>query len=94
MRKIILTFALVTLSSPALAGTIAVAHVNGMVCDFCAQSLTKLFSKEEAVEDIKVDLDSKTVTINIKDGQELTDEKINELIVYSGYEVDGIDRTE
>ncbi len=95
MRKIVLTLAMVIITGPAFAaGGVVTAHVDGMVCDFCARSLEKLFGKEEAVEAIKIDLDGKTVTINLKDGQELSDERIEEIVSYSGYDIEKIDRAE
>lgn len=64
---------------------IIVAKVNGMVCDFCAQALKKVFKKEAAVEDLSVDLDASEVTITLKSGQTLSDDKVETLIRKSGY---------
>lgn len=69
-----------------------VVKVDGMVCDFCAQSLKKVFSKEDSVNGIVVDLDEQTVTIDTKDGQVLSDEKIKELIEWGGYDLKEIKR--
>ena len=66
--------------------------VNGLVCDFCAQSVEKLFKKEKAVQDIDVDLKMGMVTILIKSGEIMDDIKITELITQSGYSVEGIHR--
>ncbi len=66
--------------------------VNGLVCDFCAQSIEKLFKKEKAVHDIDVNLDISMVTIFIKSGEFMDDAKITELITQSGYSVEGIHR--
>ena len=66
--------------------------VNGLVCDFCAQSVEKLFKKEKAVQDIDVDLKMGMVTILIKSGEIMDDIKITELIIQSGYSVEGIHR--
>ena len=46
--------------------------VNGLVCDFCAQALKKVFQKEEAVKALKVDLDAGEVRIFLKEGQMLS----------------------
>jgi len=62
-----------------------VAKVNGLVCDFCAQALKKVFKKEEAVASLNVDLDSGEVRIGLKDGQTLSDERVAKLIRKSGY---------
>ena len=61
--------------------------VNGLVCDFCARALDKVFTKQEAVEDIDVNLDTKLITIDFKPEQSLEEEKIKELITDSGYDV-------
>lgn len=72
------------------------AHVsvNGLVCDFCARALEKVFGKEEAVKAIDVNLDTKIITVNFNEGQTLSDEKITQLITDAGYNVEGIHRVE
>ena len=91
MKKLLLTTALlVSLSIPAFAahpGGTVYADVNGLVCDFCARALEKVFGKQEAVESINVDLDTKVITIHFNEGQSLDDETIAELITDSGYNV-------
>ncbi len=67
-------------------GTVYV-DVNGLVCDFCARALEKVFNKQEAVESINVDLDKKIITIHFNEGQNLEDEKITQLINDSGYDI-------
>lgn len=64
--------------------------VNGLVCDFCARALEKVFGKEEAVKGIGVNLDTKIITINFKEGQSLDDERITKLIKDAGYNVEDI----
>lgn len=61
--------------------------VNGLVCDFCARALEKVFSRQDAVESIDVDLDQKVVTIYFNQGQSLDDETVAKLITDSGYDV-------
>ena len=103
MKKFILTFlAALTLSSgPALAehgSTLAdnavEVEVNGLVCDFCARALEKVFGKQEEVSDITVDLDTKHITITFLEGQSLDNEAIASLIADSGYDVRKIHRAE
>ncbi|HAQ50225.1 MAG TPA: heavy metal transporter [Gammaproteobacteria bacterium] len=91
MKKLLLTTALlVSLSLPAFAahpgGTIY-ADVNGLVCDFCARALEKVFGKQEALESINVDLDEKVITVHFNEGQSLNDETITQLITDAGYNV-------
>jgi len=58
--------------SISTGGPTIVATVNGLVCDFCAQALKKVFQKEEAVKALKVDLDAGEVRIFLKEGQMLS----------------------
>ena len=83
-------FALI-ISTSAMAKDITV-NVNGMVCDFCAQSLNKVFLKEDGVESLDISLENKTVVIHMAEDATITDEKINELIEWAGYENAGITR--
>ena len=47
--------------------------VNGLVCDFCARSIEKLFSKKESVKSIDVNLENMIITINLKKGKKMSD---------------------
>ena len=88
--------ALMLMASPAMAaedscdGAINV-KVNGLVCDFCARALEKVFGEREEVENIKVDLGNSLVTIHTKAGAELDDATVEELIGDSGYNIDTIE---
>ena len=75
------------------AGDVRVS-VNGLVCDFCARALEKVFGKQEEVENINVNLDTKIITVNFKEGQNLDDETLKTLIQDSGYNVEAINRDE
>jgi len=87
---ILLTFG-VTTSSYAAEKSIIV-HINGLVCDFCARSLEKVFGKQEEVESVKVDLEKKIITLNFKDTKDIDNMNIIKLITDAGYNVVGIDR--
>ncbi len=78
-------------SESAMAKMITVT-VNGMVCSFCAQGITKKFKAEAAVKDVKVDLDNKVVKLETKDGQDLNDKVITEGITDSGFNIVSITR--
>jgi copper chaperone CopZ len=71
---------------------IVTVDVNGLVCEFCASTIEKTFKKKDEVESIKVDLDTKKVTINFKENQNLSDEGIKEIIRGNGYNVEKINR--
>ncbi|MDW3095466.1 MAG: heavy-metal-associated domain-containing protein [Gammaproteobacteria bacterium] len=72
-------------------GTIKV-DIYGLVCDFCAQALEKVFAKEDAVDNIDVNLDDKIVTIHLKARKQLSDKVIRKNIVDAGYNIEEIRR--
>lgn len=78
--------------SSALIGPGAVVKVNGLICDFCAQALTKTFKKQAAVRAVQVDLNAKEVRLAFNPGQTLNDAAIGKLIKNAGYNVVGIKR--
>ncbi len=97
MKKLIVMLILLAglISNNAFAdhpeGTVEVG-IYGLVCDFCAQALEKVFGKEVAVDNIDVNLDDKIVTIHLKHGQQLDDAVIRKNIVDAGYNVEEIRR--
>ena len=46
-------------------------HVKGLVCDFCARSVEKTFSKTKVVEHINIDLDNGVIGLELKDRETL-----------------------
>lgn len=66
--------------------------VKGLVCDFCARSIEKLFKKENSVEEIDVNLEKMLIIIRLKNGETLNNEKVIRLINDSGYDVQEINR--
>ncbi len=93
MKKFLLTLTFTILLTPsAFAGEIVTINVNGMVCDFCAQAIEKVFMKQDAVESIKVDLTTKQITATLKDNQNIDDETITKLVTDSGSAIESIER--
>ena len=68
-------------------GDIAVIEVNGLVCDFCARAIEKIFMKNAAVAAIDVNLTSKKITISFRKGQKLDDKTVTDMITDAGYNV-------
>ena len=66
--------------------TIAV-QIDGLVCDFCARALEKVFGKRQEVSGIEVNLNTKIVTIGLKKGADIDDATITKLITDAGYNV-------
>lgn len=73
-------------------GDIIIANVNGLVCDFCAQSIKKTVGKEDAVQKVYVDLSKGQVRIDLKPGKALDDATLEKLIRKSGYSLVSVDR--
>jgi copper chaperone CopZ len=69
-----------------------VAQINGLVCDFCARALEKVFSQRDEVVGIDVNLDTKLVTIGLKKDRDIDDATITKLITDAGYNVVTIKR--
>ena len=61
--------------------------VHGMVCAFCSNNLEKKLKKEEAIDQIKVELTNKKVSVIFKKGKSVEDKKLKEIITSSGFKV-------
>ena len=69
-----------------------VADVMGVVCDFCALAMNKIFSKREEIAAVYVDLGTKALNLVLVPGATLSDETIAELAVQAGYRVAAVRR--
>lgn len=67
-------------------------NVKGMVCDFCARAVTKVFGRNSAVDTVNVDLDTGQIHVGLKPGMTLTDAEIESMVKKSGYAMVSIDR--
>ena len=81
------------LSSGIKSNNIIDVSTNGMVCDFCAQAIEKVFMKREEVQGIIVDLNNQKVVIYLKNNLSIDDTEIFKLFEDSGYNVEKINRT-
>jgi len=66
--------------------------LNGLVCDFCSIALNKTFKKHSAVAATYVDIDAKSMFVVLKDGTNMSDAELTELVINAGYNVAGISR--
>ena len=87
----LITFS-ITKSQEKLENEVLSISVNGLVCDFCARSIEKLFSKKESVKSINVNLEQMLITISLKKGKSLNDDIISKVITDSGYDIRAIRR--
>jgi len=89
--RLILTLIFISIPLSAYANDIVV-NLTGMSCQPCADTMEKKFSKEESVEDVSATFEPQQIIIDVKDGSELTDEKIAEIINWGGYDLVDIKR--
>jgi copper chaperone CopZ len=66
--------------------------VEGMVCESCDASVRSVLMNEDGVENVKIDLENKSVTVHMMNDETISDEKIHELITWAGYETVAIRR--
>ena len=97
MRYVIIILLTFFLSLSSYSKTIVI-DVQGLVCDFCAQSIDKVFSKQAGVEKVEVNLNNGKVTVKMADVFEddevgISDETIIKLLQDAGYEVTAIIRS-
>jgi mercuric ion binding protein len=92
IKLVIMSLSFLMGISSAFAENKITVGVKGMVCGFCAQGIEKKFKAESSVEKIDVSLEKKTVTLTTKDGQNINDVKIKNILVDSGYTVEKIER--
>ena len=96
MKYVIIILLTFFLSLSSYSKTIVI-DVQGLVCDFCAQSIDKVFSKQAGVEKVDVNLNNGKVTVKMADVSEddevgISDETIIKLLQDAGYEVTSIIR--
>ena len=97
MKKFAIALTAATLlATPAFASHDGKQHptvkVNGLVCDFCARSLEKIFYQRDGVYGVDVDLDEGEVELDVTENTQLSDDEIKKLITESGFNVTEIKR--
>ncbi len=91
MRRFLILLMFSGLPGIAFAKDLTV-HVKGMVCAFCGQGITKKFGARDEVEKVTVSLEKKTVVLSLKEGKDLPDAVIGDLLKEAGYAVERVDR--
>ena len=79
-------------SALAQGGEPIVADVLGVVCDFCALAMNKIFGKRDEVAAIYVDLDTKALSLVLVPGTSMSDQTIADLAVQAGYRIADVRR--
>ncbi|MEM7400316.1 MAG: hypothetical protein AAF304_00035 [Pseudomonadota bacterium] len=108
MKKLIVTFLIIFLSNfnviasdlPSVKvgevdpnGEVVTVKAFGLVCDFCANAIEKVFMRKDEVSGIDVSLDKHHILIALKEGKQLADEEITKLVTDSGYDIKEINRS-
>ena len=73
-------------------GQPVVVDVLGVVCDFCATAMNKIFGQRKEVAAVYVDLDKKTLSLALQAGKTLSDQDIEKLAEQAGYRIAAIRR--
>lgn len=81
----VLTFGATTFSATAHAAQTLQAHVNGMVCAFCAQGIEKTLRGFDATEDVLVSLEHRLVAVALREGKAIDETALRRAIVDAGY---------
>ena len=76
----------------AAGGNPLVADVLGVVCDFCATAMNKIFGGRKEVAAVYVDLDTKALNLVLKPGAILDNETIGDLATQAGYRIAQVHR--
>lgn len=95
MKSISTLIALVLLSlSQNLYARTLEMNVDGLVCAFCAQGIEKKLMKQAATAEVYVSLEHHLVAVALKDGQDIADEQLRELLRDAGYSLREIKRSD
>ena len=81
------------MSSLSSAKTIEM-DVNGLVCAFCAQGISKTFKANPATDDVFVSLEHRLVAVHLKDGRDIADADLRKAITDAGYKLVAVHRTD
>lgn len=66
--------------------------LSGLVCDFCSIALNKTFRKKDEVRGTYVDLDTKTLSVALTEGADLSNDMVITLVKKAGYSTTKITR--
>ena len=91
--KTLMFLALTGASTLASAKTIEM-DVNGLVCAFCAQGISKTMKGFPASDGVFVSLEHRMVAVHLKDGQDISDAQLRKAITDAGYKLVAVHRTD
>ena len=67
--------------------------VDGLVCAFCAQGISKKLGKLDATADVLVSLENGIVAVALKPGRDVNDQDLRETLTDAGYSLRSVERT-
>ena len=91
---LIIASGLLSLFGTALAAETVTAVTTGMTCEECAGTVKTKLLKNDAVENVSVDVDTGTVVVTVKDGATFSDADMEEVVAWAGYDVVTLTRAE
>lgn len=66
--------------------------VDGLVCAFCAQGVSKSFGKLDATQDVLVNLEQGLVVVALKPGKDLEDDFLRQTLLQAGLTLRTVER--
>jgi copper chaperone CopZ len=87
-----LVAALLSLAATADAPRSIEMKVDGLVCAFCAQGISKKLGKMEATQEVLVSLENGLVAVALRPGQDVADAELRSTLTEAGYTVKAIER--
>lgn len=92
MLRILFLFIFLFFVIPSALAKEVYVTVNGMVCSLCAHGLNKKFLEHESVESVDIRFEEKLVVLSLKEGTEIKDDEVKQVVEWAGYEVAAITR--
>ena len=86
-KQIMLFVTCIVLLVPSVfaAGTHYEMRVDGLACPFCAYGIEKKLKAMDGISNIKIDLDNGVVSVDARQGIELTEDAMTKLFHDSGF---------
>lgn len=91
MKHFVAVFFLLLIPALSFAETIRIS-VPEMECDHCSGAVEARLKLEKEIEKVETDAKARVVTVVLKDGEKLSDEKLRELVKDAGFSSDKIER--
>lgn len=92
MKKLSALIILLLTTQMTYAANSIKAEVNGMVCAFCAKGIEKKLKAMPESQASFVDLKSRIVVLELKEGKDVAIEKFTQVIKDAGYSVSKVEK--